>query len=164
MKYEVTVNGKVFQIEINREGQVVLDGQIMAADFSQIGSGLYSLLVNNESFEALVEGRDGNWQVLLMGDLYEVQVADERDQMIRARSTPSVSATGELAIKAPLPGLIVEVPVAAGQAVSKGDKLVILESMKMENELRAPRDGKVERINVRAGDSVEQGQTLMVIV
>ncbi len=164
MKYEVTVNGKVFQVEINREGQVVLDGQIVAADFSQIGSGLYSLLVNNESFEALVEGQNGNWRVLLMGDLYEVQVADERDQMIRARSTLSVPAAGELAIKAPLPGLIVEVPVAAGQAVTKGDKLVILESMKMENELRAPRDGKVERINVRAGESVEQGQTLVVIV
>jgi biotin carboxyl carrier protein len=164
MKYEVTVNGKVYQVEVNRDGQVVLDGQIMAVDFSQIGSGLYSLLVNNESFEALVEGQNSDWRVLLMGDLYEVQVADERDQMIRARSTLSVPDTGELAIKAPLPGLVVQVPVSVGQAVSKGDKLVILESMKMENELRAPRDGKIERVNVEAGQSVEQGQTLVVIV
>ena len=164
MKYEVSVNGKVYQVEINREGQIVLNGEAMAVDFSTIGSGLYSLLVNNESFEALVEGKNGDWHVLLMGDLYEVQVADERAQMIRARSALSVPATGELAIKAPLPGLIVQVPVAVGQTVSKGDKLVILESMKMENELRAPRDGKVERVNVEAGQSVEQGQTLVVIV
>ena len=63
-----------------------------------------------------------------------------------------------------MPGLVVATPVEVGQEVELGDNVVILESMKMENELKAPRAGRVERINVKPGDSVEQNQTLVVIV
>jgi biotin carboxyl carrier protein len=102
--------------------------------------------------------------VLVRGDLYEVQVTDERSQLMRARAHMSVPESGELPIKAPMPGLVINIPVEVGQEVTKGDNLVILESMKMENELKAPRDGRVERIIVKVGSSVEQHQTLIVIV
>lgn len=165
MKYDVTVNDQRYMIEVNQDGQITVDGQVVLVEFSRIGdTGLHLLLVNNESFEGLVEEHEDVWQVLFRGDLYEVQVADERAQLMRARAHMSVPESGELPIKAPMPGLVVNIPVEVGQEVIKGDNLVILESMKMENELKAPRDGRVERINVKVGSSVEQHQTLIVIV
>ena len=164
MKYEVVVQGETYVVEIDTEGRVILDGAQVEVDFADIGQwGLYSLLVNNESFEALVEQREDSWQVLMRGSMYDVQVLDERTQLLRARAQSLVPATGEVAIKAPMPGLVVAVSVQAGQEVIAGDNIVILESMKMENELKAPRAGRIERISVNAGDNVEQNQTLVVM-
>lgn len=165
MKYEVIVGENKYMIEVNQEGQVMLNGQEVQVDFSRVGeTGLCLLLVNHESFEGLVEQRNEVWHVLFRGDLYEVQVADERAQLMRARAGMLVPDSGELAIKAPMPGMVVAVPVQVGQEVEKGQNIVILESMKMENELKSPRAGKVDRIHVKKGDSVEQGQALVVIV
>jgi biotin carboxyl carrier protein len=71
--------------------------------------------------------------------------------------------SGEFNLKSPMPGLIVAVPIVEGQVVVKGQDLVILESMKMQNELKAPRDGKIGRVRVRPGDSVEQSQVLVTL-
>jgi biotin carboxyl carrier protein len=165
MRYEVKVNDQKYMLEVNQEGQVTVDGEDTQVEFSRIGdSGLYLLLVNNESFEGLVEEHDDIWQVVFRGDLYDVQVSDERAQLMRARAHMAVPDSGELPIKAPIPGLVINIPVEVGQEVAKGDNLVILESMKMENELKAPRAGRIDRINVKVGNSVEQYQVLMVLV
>lgn len=165
MKYLVTVGDHTFSIQVNQDDQIMFDDEIVEVDFASVGEGdLYSLLVNNESFEAMVEERDGVWYVLMRGDLYEVNVVDERTQLLRARAGAIVPDTGEIAIKAPMPGLIVAVAVEVGQEVQAGDKIIILESMKMENELKAPRAGRIERINVQPRQSVEQHQVLVVIV
>lgn len=166
MKYVTTINGEPFTIEINHEDEIIVNGTSYAIDFVEIGehNNLFSLLINNESFEALVEERDAIWQVLLRGDLYTAEVADERTQRMEAQRTTMVPDAGETNIRAPMPGLVVSVPVQEGQVIEAGDSVVILESMKMENELRAPREGTVERVNVQAGDSVEQNQVLVVIV
>ena len=164
MKYEVNVGENKYIIEVNEEGRIVVDGEVVEVDFSRIGeTSLNLLLVNHESFEGLVEPHEDQWQVLFRGDLYEVNVADERTQLMRSRAGMAVPETGELPIKAPMPGLVVRIPVEVGQEVKKGDKVAILESMKMENELKAPRDGKVERVVAKSGDRVEQGQVLVVI-
>lgn len=164
MKYEVLAGDETYTVEI-REGGVWLNDEPVEVDFGALGErGLYSLLVNQESFEALVEQKDEHWRILLRGNLYEVQVMDERAQLLRSRAISLVPESGEVAITAPMPGLVVAVPVEIGQQVESGDNLVILESMKMENELKAPRAGRVERINVAAGDNVEQDQSLVVIV
>lgn len=165
MKYEVNIDDQTFEIDILPGGEILMNGDPVEVDFEPMGhTGLYSLLVNNESFEALVEQRDGIWNVLFRGKLYEVTVVDERAMMLRARADMLESDTGEITIKAPMPGLVVDVVVEVGQEVDKGDVCVILESMKMENELKASRAGRVERINVKAGDSVEQNQVMVVIV
>jgi biotin carboxyl carrier protein len=164
MRYEVTIDDQCYLIEISEGGHIKLDGREVEVDFAQIGSGgLISLLVDNESFEALVETREGRWQVLLRGDLYDVDVVDERARLLRARAGLTVPDSGEVKIKAPMPGLVVAVSVEVGQEVVAGDNVVILESMKMENELKAPREGLVKHINVQIGDSVEKNQTLVVI-
>jgi biotin carboxyl carrier protein len=165
MKYEVIVGEDQYMIEIGDGGRLIVNGDPVEVDFARIGKeGLSLLLVNNESFEGLVESHEDLWHVLFRGDLYEVQVNDERAQLLKARATLAAPETGEIPIKAPMPGLVVGIPVAVGQEIKKGDNLIILESMKMANELKAPRDGKVDRINVKQGDSVDQNQILLVIV
>lgn len=165
MEYEVKIGEQTYMVELDENGQILLDGEPVDVDFNIIGeSGLYSLLVNNESFEALVEQGENAWKILLRGNLYEAQVTDERTRLLRSRATSMVPESGEVAIRAPMPGLVVDLPVEVGQDVEAGENIVILESMKMENELKAPRAGRVERISVNVGDSVEQNQTLLVLI
>ncbi len=164
MKYYATIDDQTFEIEINQQGAVCVDGEYEVVDFQNIsGSSIYSLLLDNASFEALVEARDDCYEVLVQGTLYRVRVEDERDRRM-ARATRSFAPPeGEIAIKAPMPGLVVNVPVHEGQAVKAGDVLVVLESMKMENDLKAPRDGIVSQVRVESGQSVEQHETLVSI-
>lgn len=164
MKYITTVNDKEYVIEIDRDDQITVDGQEYQINFQQLAEGgLLSLLLDNHSLEAIVEEREQAWEVLIEGELYTVQVQDERAYRL-ARARGSVAELkGEVNVISPMPGLIIEVPVQEDQAVKKGDKVVILESMKMENELRAPRDGIIKRVWVENGASVEKNQVLITI-
>jgi biotin carboxyl carrier protein len=165
MKYIVIVGEHTYEIGINQDNEITIGDEVVDIDFASVGEGgLYSLLVNNESFEAMVEERDGLWNVLMRGDMYEVNVVDQRTQLLRARAGAHVPETGEIVIKSPMPGLIVAIPVEVGQEIEAGQTIIILESMKMENELKAPRAGRIERINVQPRESVEQGKPLIVIV
>ena len=125
------------------------------------GEPLYSLLVNGESFEGYVYPDEDRWQVLLRGQFYQVRVEDEREKRLRTAIHSEVRLGAEFVLKAPMPGLVISVPVIEGQVVEKGQTLVILESMKMQNELRAPYAGKVARLRIKAGESVEQKQILL---
>ncbi|MCP4417336.1 MAG: biotin/lipoyl-binding protein [Chloroflexi bacterium] len=165
MKYITTINDEEFHIEIEQDNQIVVNGERYEIDFRHLPDGdVLSLLLNNRSLEAVVEARDDVWDVLAKGELYTVKVQDERaHRLAKARGVIS-DVTGEAQVKSPMPGLIVAVPVAEGQLVQKGDQVIILESMKMENELRAPKAGLISRIHVAQGASVEKDQVLVVIV
>ena len=164
MRYATTVGDHTYLIEINRNGEITVDGESHLADLQVIDRlGTYSLLLDNVSFEALVEERQGELGVLLRGRLYPIKVEDERARRLSEASGRSAAASGEVAIKSPMPGLIVAVKVSAGEAVTKGQPLVILESMKMENELKSPRAGKVASVRVEPRQAVEQGQVLVVV-
>jgi biotin carboxyl carrier protein len=166
MKYVTTIDDKTYRIEINDDKRVIVDGVEYAVDFESVsGQPVYSLLINGRSYEAYVDESedDNNWQVLIRGDLFTASVEDEREKRLRAAAGAVTSSTGEFNLKAPMPGLIVTVPVSEGEAVKKGDILVVLESMKMQNELKSPRDGKVSRVKVKAGDNVEHNQVLLIV-
>ncbi|MEP0805190.1 MAG: biotin attachment protein [Chloroflexota bacterium] len=164
MKYITTVGEKEFLVEIIDERHVSIDGKTYEVDFVSVsGQPVYSLIVDGKSHEAYVSESDEGWQVLLHGRLYPVKVEDEREKRLRAAAGGGVVESGEFHLKAPMPGLVVAVPVEEGQQVKKGQVLVILESMKMQNELKSPRDGTVARIRVRAGESVEQKQALLSV-
>jgi biotin carboxyl carrier protein len=168
MKYATTLNDKTYLIEINEDRRVIVNGVEYTVDFESVsGQPVYSLLIDGRSYEAYIyetEDRQA-WQVLLRGDLHTVRVEDEREKRLRAAAGVMVpAASGEFHLKAPMPGLIVAVPVSEGQPVKKGDNLVILESMKMQNELKCPREGAVTRVKVKPGDSVEQNQILVTVV
>jgi biotin carboxyl carrier protein len=165
MKYIAEIDDLEFPVEILDEHHVRFGEQVLRVDLETVsGQPLYSLIVDGESYEGYVYPDDKGWQVLLRGQFYPVRVEDEREKRLRTSGMESASARREFALKAPMPGLVVAVPVSEGQQVEKGQILVILESMKMQNELRAPRGGKVERIKVKAGESVEQKQALLSVV
>jgi len=164
MKYITTVEGKQFLVEIIDEKHISVDGKIYGIDFESVsGQPVYSLIVDGKSHESYVQREDESWQVLLRGRLYPVTVEDEREKRLRVAAGGGVSESGEFHLKAPMPGLVVAVPVSEGQTVKKGEVLIILESMKMQNELKSPRDGIVNRIKVKAGESVEQKQPLLSV-
>lgn len=165
MIYITTIGGKEFQVEIVDETHILVNGNPYHVDFQNVGEQpVYSLLVDGDSYEAYVYPDNNEWQVLLHGRLFQAMVEDEREKRLRAAAGGGVADRGEFHLKAPMPGLVVSVPVSNGQEVEKGDVLLILESMKMQNELKAPKAGKVSRVRVKAGDSVEQRETLLTVL
>ena len=164
MKYIATLGDQAHEIDINVEGEIVADGQRLTVDFQSVADQpVYSLIINGKSYEASVFATEARVDVLLQGKLFQVTVEEERQKRLRESSAAVVMPEGEYTLKAPMPGLVVSVPVQEGQSVQRGDNLVILESMKMQNELKAPREGTVERIRIKAGDSVDQNQPLLTL-
>ncbi len=164
MKYATTIDGKEYIVEIIDERHVSVDGKVIEVDFESIEEQpVFSLIVDGKSYESYVYRTEEDLEVLVKGRLYHAQVEDERERRLRAASGGAVAQSGPFQLKAPMPGLVVAVPVSEGQEVKEGDVLLILESMKMQNELKSPRDGVVGRIHVGAGDSVEQRQKMLSV-
>lgn len=165
MRYITTVNDETFEVEINSESEITVSGRRLQVDFQSVaGQPVYSLILDGQSYEAYVYPSDQGLDVLLLGQLYHIAVEDERQRRLRLASGMQISPTGEFHLKAPMPGLIVAIPVSQGQLVEQGQHLVILESMKMQNELKAPREGTVSSVRVKPGDTVEQNQILVTLV
>jgi len=139
-------------------------GRTGSADWVEITPGVYSILIGGRSYEARVTLRPGasprevSYVVALGSREYEVEVRDPRSWSRRAGSG---AGEGPQEITAPMPGKVVKVLVAEGQQVSRGQGLVVIEAMKMQNELRAPRAGKVGRIYAAEGSGVEAGAKLL---
>lgn len=165
MKYITTVDDKQFLVEIIDEKHISVDGKVYEVDFESVsGQPVYSLILDGKSHEAYVASGDNNWQVLLRGRLFPVTVEDEREKRLRTAAGGGGAETGEFRLRSPMPGLVVAIPVEEGQPVKRGQVLLILESMKMQNELKSPRDGTVGRIRVKPGETVEQKQTLLSVL
>jgi biotin carboxyl carrier protein len=164
VKYVATIGDTELIVDVVDAHHVSLNGTVMDVDFENIsGQPVYSLVIDGKSYEAYVYEGEEELQVLLLGHQYPVQVEDEREKRLKAAAGGRVSEAGEFHLKAPMPGLVVAIPVQQDEQVAKGQVLLILESMKMQNELRAPRAGKVVRIRVKPGETVEQRQTLLTV-
>jgi len=165
MKYVTTIEAREYTVEILDERHVAVDGALYEIDFVPVSNQpVYSLIVNGESFDAHVYPDEEIWQVLFQGNLYTARVEDEREKRLRATLGSATSEREEFLLKAPMPGMVVSVPGQPGQRVQKGDVLLILESMKMQNELKSPRDGLVGRVRVDPGDRVEKKDTLLSVI
>jgi biotin carboxyl carrier protein len=167
MKYYTTVNDQTYEIDIDHQGRITVDGQEMAANMRLVGGQhLYSLLVDNASYEIVLDPEQdprNTYGVMVSGLRYLVKVQDERSRRLALADRSLRAPEGELPIKAPIPGLVVKVMVSAGQEVGESETLVILEAMKMENELRAPRGGIIHEVRIEPGAQVKQGQVLMTL-
>ena len=166
MKYITIVNGHEYTIEILDEAHISVDDVVYELDFERVGNQpVYSLVLGGQSYEAHVyTDEEQQWKVMLRGDMYRAEVEDERERRLRLQFQGGPAEQVEFHLKAPMPGLVIAIPVAEGQMIEKGDVLLILDSMKMQNELKSPRAGKVSRVRVAAGDRVEQKQTLLSVV
>lgn len=163
MKYVTTINNKKFEVDIRNDGSVWVNGKTREVDFLALGPALYSIIMDTIQHEVVVEGVEDNVEVLLNGRLYTGTVLDERSQLMKSRRGGLEADSGEVTIRAPMPGLIAAVQCAEGDAVEAGQTLVILESMKMQNELKAPRAGTVQRVSVASGQTVEQRKVLITL-
>jgi biotin carboxyl carrier protein len=165
MKYITTIDGREYIVDIIDEHRVSVDGVTYQIDFMPVGDqSVFSLVADGQSFDANVYPNEETWQVLFHGDRYTATVEDEREKRLRAALAGRVAEHQDYHLKAPMPGMVVSVPVEEGQEIKKDDVLVILESMKMQNELRSPRSGKVTRLRVKVGDRVEQKETMLSVV
>lgn len=162
MKYHVAIAGRSYEVTVDGE-QVLVDGREVRAVVLQVpGTPIRHLVLEtrSESFAVVPEG-SGRWTFLDLGEAVEVEVVDERTRHIRSMVGSGAGSARSGAVKAPMPGLVVRVLVEPGQQVSAGAGLVVLEAMKMENELRAAAPGVVETVLVRPGQAVEKGQVLI---
>jgi biotin carboxyl carrier protein len=161
--FEAAAGGRVVRVEVKgRDGRytVTLDGRPMEVDVHAAPGGFLSLLVAGRSHDVGVERRDGQWRVSLREGVIEVALTETgRAAMVKHRK----ASAGPQRVSAPMPGKVVRVLAEAGVEVRAGQGLVVMEAMKMENEIRAPRDGRVKEIAVREQQAVESGALLAVL-
>lgn len=163
MKYYALIGENEYEVTIEHD-QIFVDGEPLSVDLVQSGAPeLYSMLFDGKSYELLIEADRFNYTVTLQGEQIPVQVEDERTRKLNmGRKMPSLSH-GELAVTAPIPGLVVKVLVAVGDEVTENQPLLLLEAMKMENEIRAQRSGTVKEVKVEEGQRVEQHGALLIL-
>jgi biotin carboxyl carrier protein len=164
MKYIAQVDNHTYEIDIKSDGSIFVDGEPVEADLLQIDAmGLHSLLLNHRSFELVVKELPRGYRISLGSHTFDVDVMDERQLRLESARAEVSAGDGDLPITAPIPGLVVKVLVEEGQTVEINQPLVILEAMKMENEIRAPRAGIVHDIAIEVGQSVEGNAVLMML-
>ena len=162
MTFDATVGGRSVRVEVrgaNGRYTVVLDGSPIEVDLVATGHLFASLLVDGESHEVGVERRPGGYIVLFPGDAVTVALAEAG----RGVSPAVPRAHGPARLIAPMPGRVVRVLEAPGTDVAAGQGLVVIEAMKMENELKSPRAGRLQEVAVREGQAVEAGALLAVV-
>ena len=184
MTYISTVNQRSYTIDINKQHKptdISLDGVSYTLDWRQIATlaadsngqsgegGRYSLLIGGKSYEVFARRlsqsgeKDGQtYEILLAGQRFEVTVEDERTRMLSGLTRAGVSS-GAARIQAPMPGLVVNVLLEQGASVEQGQTVIVLEAMKMENDLVSPIAGTIKEIKVGKGQTVDQGAVLVLV-
>lgn len=185
MRYVASIGERNARVEVGEDGQarqIRLDDRALDVDWQPVGgavprpglggiTGHFSLLIGGHSYEAyvrVVDDEDGGFEsaglfeVTIKGQPYVVRLEDERARAL-AGLAGATHERGDVAIKAPMPGLVSNILAAVGEPVERGQTVVVLEAMKMENDLGAPRAGVVRSIRVTRGQTVNQGAVLAVV-
>jgi biotin carboxyl carrier protein len=153
----VTINETTYQVNL-------ADGEIWDWDLEQVGDRMYHLIKDSKSYRIELLQTDDlhkSIQLRVNGVVFFAQVQDRYDLLLEKLGMQPVDNTGHSEIKAPMPGLILDILVEEGQEVSKGDKLLVLEAMKMENIIKSSGEGVVSSINVKKGMNVEKNEVLI---
>ncbi len=160
MRYEVVVGGQSFVVEV--ENGLTIDGRAVTGHLYPVpGTPLYHFEMEGRITPVALTRADETWEVQVGGRVWVVDVVDERTRQFRAMAGGDKRPGDGGVVKAPMPGMILRLEVEEGQAVTRGVGLVVLEAMKMENEIRAPEDGVVVRIHAEPGRAVEKGTPLV---
>ena len=166
MKYEVVVNGTRHGVEFTPpDGNTSLvtfsiDGRDVSADAVRISLGSYSILIAGRSLEARVEEQSGELRVRTAGREFRVEIIDPRSWQ-RGKGA-GIELEGRQQLVAPMPGKIVRVLAAPGEQVTAGQGLLVIEAMKMQNEVRSPKSGTLEKLAAE-GQTVNAGEVLAVV-
>jgi len=161
MIYEVTLGEKTYRVELTRAGEqwkCRLDGRELPVDIVYGQNGVLSLLLGGKSYEVKQETVGAETNVVVGHERFNASVRDPRS--FRSRSRVGAAEQGVMKIKAPMPGKVVRVLAGVGTQVELGQSVIVIEAMKMQNELKAPKNGVVKKINVAEGAAVDAGQAL----
>ncbi|MCK5116297.1 MAG: acetyl-CoA carboxylase biotin carboxyl carrier protein subunit [Candidatus Aegiribacteria sp.] len=150
-RLEVRPHDELFEVEVDGEKKVV--------SISWISPAHLSILLEGKSYNVEVERFGKKYQVTTRGETYEFSVTDEREVV----TTEKLQASGTLVVTAPMPGLVVEIMCSDGEQVEAGQGILVLEAMKMQNEITAPASGIITGIPVESGASVNLGDNLFII-
>jgi len=162
VKFIVLVAGQSVEVELDGD-RVMVAGHSHSASLDTVpGTPLRSLMVDGRPVALALESQGrGHWILTHGGDRWEVEVIDERTRHIRSLTGGGDHRRAAEVLRAPMPGLVVRVEAKPGDRVVAGAGLVVLEAMKMENELKAPGPARVKSVRVAAGQAVEKGQVLV---
>ncbi len=164
--YIAEIGQERIKVEFPKDGPgTIIDGRPADTSHAWIGGTGHNLhlIIDGRSYDFRVEEEDGRLALTYVGKRYHCAVYDERLADLKRRAGASDRPAGRTVVKAPMPGLVVKLMVEQGAQVQKGDRLLVLEAMKMENDVKAPRAGRVSSISVTAGQAVVGGRELAVI-
>lgn len=157
----------VVTLEEKTSGVISINDKIFNGDIKQVGPYSYNVIYNGESMnvEVLVsDAKTKKQQLKINGKVVDVQLEDKYDELLKKLGMDAASSQKIGDLKAPMPGLVVNIPVSEGDEIKKGDVLLILEAMKMENALKALADATVKKVMVKTGQAVEKNQVLIQLV
>jgi biotin carboxyl carrier protein len=166
MKYEIVINGERRRVEFTPPANdlsrvtATIDGRLVEADIVRISRGAYSILLGGRSLEVTAEETSNGLLLRANGREFQVEIFDPRSWR-RGRSG-AIELEGRQQLVAPMPGKIVRVLVAAGQQVKAGQGLLVIEAMKMQNEIQSPKSGTVEKL-AREGQTVNAREVLAIV-
>ncbi len=161
MKKTVVVDGKKREIEFGGDGRFRIDSLAGEAEIVAVGGGKYSVVIGGAQHTVHIErGGNGCYRADTREGSFEIEIIDPR-RLVRGGA--GLAVAGAQTVTAPMPGKVVEIKVACGDSVRVGDGVIVIEAMKMQNELKAAKDGVVTAVNVSAGDAVVPGGALVVI-
>lgn len=162
--FELVLEGRRQQLRLKRLGdraRVELAGKFLEVDVSQLSEGSFSLILEGRSHDVSVTPHAAGYQVVVDGESFQMGLVDPR------REGPTASggtrAAGPMAVSAPMPGKVVTILAAEGEEVRQGQGLVVVEAMKMQNELSSPRSGRIRAVRVAEGQAVNAGETLVLV-
>jgi biotin carboxyl carrier protein len=164
--YTIKVNnGSEQKVELSADQQnITVDGKVHQLDLSRNSEKNYHLLLNNRSYSIELVKENKEEKTLLLkvnGSVYSVAIKDKYDELLKNLGLDNLLAKKVNEVKAPMPGMVLNIMVNAGDSIKKGDPILILEAMKMENILKSPADGVVKKINAIKGNAVEKNQVLI---
>lgn len=164
MKYIVTIGEKRFEVELDgSNGHAKVNGDKIRFDYlNSDGNKSHSILVENRHYELDFEKADYGYIIWSNGGRLNAEIVDEKTARFKSLMSSTQNKSKASMLKAPMPGLVLKIEVEIGQTVKKGDGLIIMEAMKMENELKAPAPGRIKEIKVGARQAVEKNQVLII--
>jgi biotin carboxyl carrier protein len=157
-------NKKEHQVLFENETSGTIDGAAFEWDVIEVKEGSFHVIKDHRSYTVEVikaDAAEKTFVISINGNKYNLSVKDKYDELLKSLGMDNLAASKVNEVKAPMPGLVLEIRVNEGDTVKKGDAIVVLEAMKMENILKSPTDGTIKKINVKKGMAVEKNQVLI---
>lgn len=159
--YNAIVNDQTFKAQLT-EQEIVINESPVKGTLEATGLGTYSLLLDGVSYDMHIHSEKiGSYTITINGTTIEVDIKNQRELLLQKFGMNSSKSSLEQEVRAPMPGLVLDILVSEGQEVEKGAGLLILEAMKMENEIKAPAQGVVKKIHVQAGSAITKNDLLI---